>query len=148
MRFPQSIGVYHRREQPLGFILAPAWQLGHTHILGVRNLARACTHWAGRSVCAHTAPQAIGAFAHLENVYHCYFRCGTVGQQQTKFSFYRLNAALLASLSIRLLWHRHSIIWLGLWLGVHAAPAAVHIFIALAMISFLLHFVRGTPERR
>jgi Flp pilus assembly protein TadB len=40
------------------------------------------------------------------------------------------------------------IIWLVLWLGVHAASAAVHIFIALAMISFLLHFVRGTPERR
>jgi hypothetical protein len=40
------------------------------------------------------------------------------------------------------------IIWLVLWLGVHAASAAVHIFIALAIISFLLHFVRGTPERR
>jgi Flp pilus assembly protein TadB len=40
------------------------------------------------------------------------------------------------------------IIWLVLWLAVHAASAAVHIFIALAIICFLLHFVRGTPERR
>jgi hypothetical protein len=92
----------------LGLVGAPAWQLGHTHILGVRDLARAFTHGAGRSVCAYTAPQTIRAFVHLENVYHCYFRCGTVDQQQTKSSFYRLNAVLLASLSIRLLWRRHS----------------------------------------
>jgi hypothetical protein len=96
---PKHLGGYHGSEKPSGFIRTPARQLGHTHVLGMRDLARAFTHWAGRSVYAYTAPQAIRAFVHLEDVYHSYLRCGTVDQQQTKSGFHQSNTAFLASCS-------------------------------------------------
>ncbi len=36
-----------------------------------------------------------------------------------------------------------AIIWLILWLAVHITAGAIHILIALAVISLIVHFVRG-----
>lgn len=36
-----------------------------------------------------------------------------------------------------------AIIWLICWLGVHITVAAIHILIVLAVISLIVHFVRG-----
>jgi hypothetical protein len=147
---------YDGSDQPLGLIRAPARQLGHPHILRIRDLARASTHWAGRSVCAYTAAQAIW---HLRILYIFITLTSdaelSVSNKQIRLPYQIRHFLLLVHhtlgvdtqifliLGIILL-----IIWLVLWLAVHAASTAVHIFIALAIICFLLHFVRGTPERR
>jgi hypothetical protein len=35
-------------------------------------------------------------------------------------------------------------LWLILWLGVHIASGMIHLLIVLAVISLIVHFVRGS----
>jgi Flp pilus assembly protein TadB len=38
-----------------------------------------------------------------------------------------------------------AVIWLILWLAVHITSGLIHILIALAVISFIVHLFRGRP---
>jgi hypothetical protein len=38
-----------------------------------------------------------------------------------------------------------AVIWVILWLAVHITSGLIHILIALAVISFIVHLVRGRP---
>jgi len=37
-------------------------------------------------------------------------------------------------------------LWLVLWLGVHVTSFAIHVLIILAVISLIVHFVRGSSR--
>ncbi len=39
------------------------------------------------------------------------------------------------------------VLWIVFWFGVHITSAAIHILLALAVISLILHFVRGTARK-
>ena len=38
-----------------------------------------------------------------------------------------------------------AVIWLVLWLALHVTGGLIHILIALAVISFVVHLFRGRP---
>jgi hypothetical protein len=38
-----------------------------------------------------------------------------------------------------------AVIWLILWLALHVTSGLIHILIALAVISFIVHLFRGRP---
>jgi hypothetical protein len=38
-----------------------------------------------------------------------------------------------------------AVIWLILWLALHVTSGLIHILIALAVIAFIVHLVRGRP---
>ena len=39
-----------------------------------------------------------------------------------------------------------AVIWLLCWLAFHIAGAAIHVLIVIAVISVIVHFVRGKPS--
>jgi Family of unknown function (DUF5670) len=38
-----------------------------------------------------------------------------------------------------------AVIWIICWLALHVTSGLIHILIALAVISFIVHLVRGRP---